>query len=395
MPDRSRVPAVLGVVVIAAGLIPIGAAFFADDAGFHAPRWIVALIGAMFVLAGLAVMRRPAGAEDAAADLSQSLLGAVIVTAFAVIMAWLLLFTSPDEWQSSGSLPFQWLPGLVQNLLFYALLGTMTLLTTAFAVAAWLRVLRRLTVRLPAPIGAAVPWAGAVLLLGVLVSIGWTLFAEPAGPREPLVRLAFDGTLDDSGPHAARGTARGDEIAFHPGVVGQALHVGGTRDWVDYELPAGLDLSGSVSLELWLRRDDWINPYRGGSGVQTVVVAGHLTFDLDVVWAAEAGRYRLRPRGRVGDITVRARTVDVPAHAWTHVALVYDQPWHAARLYLDGRRVARAGVHLTPPLVRQQMLRIGTWHEANQAFRGEVDELRVYGYALGEDEIRASAARGR
>jgi hypothetical protein len=32
-------------------------------------------------------------------------------------------------------------------------------------------------------------------------------------------------------------------------------------------------LSGSASLELWLRRDDWVNPRRGADGEAVVTAA--------------------------------------------------------------------------------------------------------------------------
>jgi hypothetical protein len=48
MPDRRLAPA-LGLVVVAAGLVPIGAALFADDPGFHAPRWVVGLVGVVII----------------------------------------------------------------------------------------------------------------------------------------------------------------------------------------------------------------------------------------------------------------------------------------------------------------------------------------------------------
>ncbi len=74
------------------------------------------------------------------------------------------------------------------------------------------------------------------------------------------------------------------------------------------------------------------------------------------------------------------------------MALVYDRRRSAVRLHLDGREAARAPLYGTPALERQDSLRIGTWHRANQAFRGAVDELRLYGYARSAAEIRAAAA---
>ena len=51
----------IGILVIAAGVLPIGSALLADDAKFHAPRWLVAMVGGLFVLAGLLLVRASRG----------------------------------------------------------------------------------------------------------------------------------------------------------------------------------------------------------------------------------------------------------------------------------------------------------------------------------------------
>jgi hypothetical protein len=383
----------MGVVVIGAGAAVIGAGLFGDDASLHAPRWVVAAVGATFVLGGLAILRAPGGDAPPPDDVVQALLGALLLGGFALVCGWLLLFTAREEWSVSG-LPVHWLPDVVLDVLFYGLVGGMALLVNGLAVAAWAHLVRRAAAALPGRAGAALPWVAGATALAVAAWGGVTLFARPAGPREPLVRLPFDEDLDDAGPHRARASPRGDEVGLRPGVLGRALFVGGTRDWVDYELPAAVDLSASVSLELWVRRDDWVNPYRAGSGTQTIVAVGPLVLGLDRVREGAAGPDRVRPRASVGPVRLRARIVHVAAHRWTHLAVVYDRRWQTARLYVDGERVARAGVYGSSGS-RPGGVRIGTWHEANQAFRGEVDELRVYGHALDEAEVRAGAARGR
>jgi hypothetical protein len=55
------------LLVIGAGAIPIGAALFADDAKCPAPPWLAAMVGGMFVLAGLMLIRSASAAPPAPA----------------------------------------------------------------------------------------------------------------------------------------------------------------------------------------------------------------------------------------------------------------------------------------------------------------------------------------
>ena len=53
---------------MAAGVFPIGSAMIADDAKFHAPRWLVGMVGGLFVLAGLMLVRASAARPAPEAD---------------------------------------------------------------------------------------------------------------------------------------------------------------------------------------------------------------------------------------------------------------------------------------------------------------------------------------
>ena len=59
-------------------------------------------------------------------------------------------------------------------------------------------------------------------------------------------------------------------------------------------------------------------------------------------------------------------------------------------LYVDGEEVDKVfGVPRQEFNIRH--IRLGTWHEANQAFRGYLDEIKVYDYIRSEDEILIEA----
>lgn len=61
-------------------------------------------------------------------------------------------------------------------------------------------------------------------------------------------------------------------------------------------------------------------------------------------------------------------------------------------MYLDGVLVAETS---EPPAMDQDIrtVRLGTWYQANQAFRGRIDELEVYTHPRTAEEIAASASR--
>jgi hypothetical protein len=135
-----------GLLAITAGVFPIGAALFADDARIHAPRWLVAMIGGMFVLAGLMLIRSASGrTRPPAADVVSSGLGVLLTSGFMVFAGWALFFSGgPSAWKMSGSLPVGWLPAWVGAGLFYATLGVGAVLCVTLTAFAWRQLYRAL-----------------------------------------------------------------------------------------------------------------------------------------------------------------------------------------------------------------------------------------------------------
>jgi hypothetical protein len=66
------------------------------------------------------------------------------------------------------------------------------------------------------------------------------------------------------------------------------------------------------------------------------------------------------------------------------------------RLYVDGRQVARGlPWGSAPGFANIRTVRIGTASERNGAYRGMVDELKVYARPLSEEEIASDAGLRR
>jgi hypothetical protein len=229
---------------------------------------------------------------------------------------------------------------------------------------------------------------------------------EPAGARSRAAAgvallLTFDRGFDDEGPYRLKAVPSGNEVRLVPGRRGQALFIGGTEDWLDITMGNSIPLVGGVTLELWVKRDDWTNPYKGGSGWQTIAALG-TGFSLAITapgcplhkpWALEGWVSRYRADVKESESSrVLSPPGSVTAKRWTHAALVYDQARGTLSLYQDGKLSDTArGV---PPLdLGRGRLRLGTWYKANQAFRGDIDDVVVYNYPRLAADIGADAAR--
>jgi hypothetical protein len=230
--------------------------------------------------------------------------------------------------------------------------------------------------------------------------------AVPAGTGSPAAAgvamlLTFNSGFDDEGPYRFKAVPNGNEVRLVPGRRGQALFIGGTEDWLDITMGSSVPLVGGVTLELWVKRDDWTNPYKGGSGWQTIAALG-TGFSLAITapgcplhkpWALEGSASRYRADVKESETSrVLSAPGSVAAKRWTHAALVYDQAQGTLSLYQDGKLsdIARA----VPPVdLGRGRLRLGTWYKANQAFRGEIDDVVVYNYPRLPEDIAADAAR--
>lgn len=232
----------------------------------------------------------------------------------------------------------------------------------------------------------------SVLLLFV---VGFTVACGGASSdgSPPVIWLSFEGDLANRGTAALDLHTEGDEVSFAEGVDGQAVFIGGSEDWIEGPVPEGLDLGRGGTLELWVMRDDWVNPYGGGSGGQTFATIDALILDISVLSGRDPDRNRLRGTAQSPGFETHQATSErsLPALEWTHLAVVYDGAAGDAILYVDGEEAARQpGV---PQLTTSypNPFKIGTWYQQNQAFRGWIDEVRVFDYARSAAQIAESA----
>lgn len=191
--------------------------------------------------------------------------------------------------------------------------------------------------------------------------------------------------LPDLSGHGIDGTITGATWA-DPGRFGKALSFGASGAQVDLGNPTQLQLTGSMTVEAWVRATT--NPPDDGqivaksddnSGWQfkTTPDTGPQTFGF----AVSDG---LRSRVQRYSSTVRA------LNTWYHVAGVYDATARTLHTYVNGALddgtligvVPAANINSREPVVIGR--RVGGYE-----FRGAIDEVRIYDYACSQAQIQA------
>ncbi|MAW62452.1 MAG: hypothetical protein CL473_00570, partial [Acidobacteria bacterium] len=171
---------------------------------------------------------------------------------------------------------------------------------------------------------------------------------------------------------------------FVPGRVGRAVNFDGRR-FVNAGLSPDVGYDDAFSFAVWINptAKDGVILSRAGSGDQ-----GEVGWGLYL----EDGKLRFNMSTRVLDDGVAAETVaDVMLNQWQHVVATYDGSKTPAgiRIYVDGRPKEitplndLVGNRLS---VRRFPLRIGASGSDKPRFRGQLDDVRIYGDVLTQPE---------
>lgn len=199
--------------------------------------------------------------------------------------------------------------------------------------------------------------------------------------------LPFSGVVADEGAWQHPVVLRGGMLASdRRGRTNSALVLNGTGDFL--ELPDHPALrADSYTLALWFNAARRAGA-AGAVAFETIVSKGPGGLELSLGTPAPSlGGIRLVP----GDGAAwESPGSAYEANRWHHLAAVYDAAGQAVNLYIDGVALGlgKAGA-FAPGLATTNGLRFGLRHDGSQGFLGRIDDVRVYGRALGMSDVRA------
>jgi hypothetical protein len=204
----------------------------------------------------------------------------------------------------------------------------------------------------------------------------------------------LDGSFSDISGRYQHGRTVAGEPTFDAGQVGRAASFDGEAE-VSFGNVGGFDRGGRFSLAVWLKGRGNL-PMAVFQKIESAHDRRGYEWHLEEPELAGIQRWATKlaitlERRNAPDNAIRIRTRERLKHNdWYHVALTYDGSGKAAglRLYLNGGiaevdvlRDSLSGSIRTDAPLTVGSLALGT------AFRGQIDDLRLYDRALGPDQI--------
>lgn len=208
----------------------------------------------------------------------------------------------------------------------------------------------------------------------------------------PLNNIRPNGTVPDASPNGYHGTNNGGRIQRGAGNVGNALSLNG-NSFLHYHDDLSSDFGTAVSIAAWVRPNvsgEWRaiaaldDSTSGGNSPPALLRStnrGEWEFFLDTSQGTTVS-----PRVKGGVVAV---------DTWSHVCGTYDGS--TAKVYVDGSEVVSEPVSgtLDDPV---DGLFVGAWQKQNGSmihhWKGLLDEVRIYNWALRKRDISALATMG-
>lgn len=194
--------------------------------------------------------------------------------------------------------------------------------------------------------------------------------------------------FEEIGDTALDGSGYGNHGVIHgaghtDGIIGSALSLNGTSDYVDCGTDGSLDLQPTLTIEAWVKPDSLSEIH------QNVIVARNTSYWLFISTTEKLAF--LRFKGGLYDAV--DTDVNIPTGTWTHVAVAYDSSASSeVKFYINGQLSKE--VSLDGPIdSSDSALEIGNCVSLHP-FHGIIDEVKIYSRSLGAAQIQQNYVQG-
>jgi hypothetical protein len=190
----------------------------------------------------------------------------------------------------------------------------------------------------------------------------------------------------DASGHALTGTLTNGPTWTASGRYGNALAFDGSNDYVTLRNPTGLQFTGSMTVSGWIYSsafptdDAAIVSKRGPNGYQ---------LDTTIDTGPRVVGFKLTNSS--GQKMARYGSTPLQLNTWYYVAGVYDAAAGTMNVYLNGdldNGVQQGAITHTQENTANSVL-IGQRASGGFNFSGRIDNIRLYGRALSQSELRA------
>jgi len=193
--------------------------------------------------------------------------------------------------------------------------------------------------------------------------VGWWKFDESTGA-----------IASDSSGNGNNGALKGNPV-WRPtgGVSGGAIELSGKGDYVEISNEANFDINDKITISAWVNITDIPQEWTG------IVTKGDSAWRLSTSFAQNVFHFGVSSQDYINGKTA------VDSGQWHNVVCVYDG--QNMSIYVDGKldvsrpRTGPIGTNDFPVCIGENIELKG------RCFHGLIDDVRIYNYALSQDEI--------
>jgi hypothetical protein len=172
------------------------------------------------------------------------------------------------------------------------------------------------------------------------------------------------------------------------GAMGTSAMFEGKKEYIDFGRSTALRLAGSMTITAWINSSSF--PYDDAAIVSQV--HGGFGYQLDTTIDKGPRTIGFKLRNACGNLMVRYGATPLVLGTWYHVAGVYDAPKRTLDVYLNGK--LDSGPLVGPVASTQHSshwpVYVGRRSDLEGfGFAGSIRDVRIYSFALTNDEIAA------
>lgn len=198
--------------------------------------------------------------------------------------------------------------------------------------------------------------------------LGWWKFDETSGVRG-----------GDSSGNGNDGVLHGDPMWVSEGKVVGAIELDGDGDFIEISNESNFDVASQLTVSVWVKVNEFDKSFQSiiskGTGEGWILSRSHSTGTVEFVCKG------IKPQPYVVGKT------SIDDGQWHHLAGVYDGA--KLKLYVDGKLDGSKNAWGSI-VTNDYSIYIGdSSQDSGRFFDGLIDDVRIYNYALSEDEVKS------
>ena len=187
----------------------------------------------------------------------------------------------------------------------------------------------------------------------------------------------FDGNPQDSSGNKNHGTI--GEFVLTEGISNQAYAFGEKEDLINVLHKESLGFSKAFTVSAWV----YLNKHKNFNGIISKSnLAAPCPFDI---YTTAQGNVRFIV-GNCQSTTTQRKSQEIPidVKSWQYITLVYGES--TMKTYLNGVEKNSESI-LIKPVNKRNDIKIGNKNDLRNKMDGKIDEIKIWNYALSEEEI--------